>query len=81
MKIYSVYNEVKSDVPEKPMRTLENKLYKYVTVVSKNKYIDKLGNIVDKYNTSYQRRIKVKPANFKSGMYIEFGVELSSKDP
>ena len=62
------------------MRTLKSKIYTYVTAVSKNKYNDKLDDIVDKYNISYRRRIKTKPADVKSGMYFEFGVEHNDKD-
>ena len=38
-----------------------------MTAVSKNVYIDKLDEIVDKYNNKYQRTIKMKPADVKSG--------------
>lgn len=63
------------------MRTLESKIYTYMAVVSKNKYNDHLDDIIDKYNISYHRRIKVNPADVKSGMYFEYGVEHNDKDP
>ena len=45
MEIYSTQNEGKSAVAERFIRTLKNKIYKHMTAVSKNVYIDKLYNI------------------------------------
>ena len=47
IEIYSIYNEEKSVVAERFIRTLKNEIYKYMTWVSKNVYIDKLDDIVD----------------------------------
>ena len=44
-----------------------------MTSVSKNVYIDILDNIVNKYNNTYHRTIKVKPVNVKDNTYIDFG--------
>ena len=41
MEMYSAQNEVKSFVAERFIRTLKNKIYKYMTSISKNMYIDK----------------------------------------
>ena len=57
--MYSTHNEGKSVVAKKFIRTLKNKIYKYVTSISKNMYIDKLDDIVDKYNNKYHRTIKI----------------------
>ena len=43
-------------------------------------YIDKLDNIVDKYNNTYHKTIKLKPPNVKSDTYIDYGLEHSDKD-
>ena len=52
--MYLAYNEVKSVCTERFIRTLKNKIYKYMTSISKNVYIDKLDDIVNKYsNTSW----------------------------
>ena len=51
IEMYSTHNEGKSVVAERFIRTLKNKIHKYMTSVSKNVYIDKLDNIVFKYNT------------------------------
>ena len=50
-----MHNEGTFNVAERFMRTLKNKIYKYMTSVSKNVYIDKLGDIVNKYNNTYHR--------------------------
>ena len=59
MEMYSIHNKGKSVVAKKFIRTLKNKIYKYVTSISKNMYIDKLDDIVDKYNNTYHRTIKI----------------------
>ena len=51
--LYSTHNEGKSVVAERFIRTLKSKIYKYMTSISKNVYIDKLDDIVDKYNNTY----------------------------
>ena len=48
IKINSTHNEGKSVVTEKLIRTLKNKIYKYMTSVSKYVYIDKLDDIMNK---------------------------------
>ena len=44
--MYSIHNEEKSVAAERFIRTLKSKIYKYMTSVSKNVYIDKLDDIV-----------------------------------
>ena len=53
------------------MKTLKNKIYKYMTAISKNVYIDKLDDIVKEYNNKYHTSIKMKPVNVKDNTYIE----------
>ena len=48
IELYSVYNEGKSVTAETSIRTLKNKIYKYMTIILKNVYIDKLNGIVSK---------------------------------
>ena len=76
--MYSIHNEGKSVVAERFIRTLKTKIYKYMTSVSKNVYIDKLDDIVDEYNNTYHRTIKMKPADVKDNTYID-STELHSK--
>ena len=65
IEMYSINNEGKSVFAEGFLRTLKNKIYKYMTSVSKNVYIDKLDDIVDNYNTTYHRTIKMTPTDVK----------------
>ena len=53
-------NEGKSVIAERLIRTLENKIYKYMTSISKNVYVEKLDNIANKYNNTYHSAIKIK---------------------
>ena len=52
-----------------------------MTAVSKNVYFDVLGDIVDKYNSTYHRTIKMKPIDVKSDSYAEYNVDSNDKDP
>ena len=61
--MYSIHNEGKSVVAERFVKTLKTKIYKYMTSISKNVYIDKLDDIVNEYNNQYQRAIKMKPVD------------------
>ena len=59
--MYSTQNSGKSVIAERFIRTLNNKIYKYMTAVSKNVYIDELDDIVNEYSNTYHRTIKMKP--------------------
>ena len=52
-----------------------------MTFVSKNVYIDKLDDIVNEYNNTYHRTIKMKPADVEDNTYIDFEKEVNDKDP
>ena len=60
IEIYSIRNERKSVAAESFIRTLKNKIYGYMTSISKNVYIGKLDDIVNKYTNTYHRTIKMK---------------------
>ena len=79
IKMYSIHNEGKSVVAEISIRTLKTKIYKYMTLVFKNVYIDKLDDIVSEYNNTY-RTIKMKPINVKDNTYIDSKKEVNDKD-
>ena len=70
--MYSTNNEGKSVIAERFIRTSKNKIYKYMTSISKNVYIDKLDDIVKKCNNTYHTSIKMKPVDFKDNTYIDF---------
>ena len=73
IRVYSTHNEGKSVVAEKFIRTLKNKIYKYMTSISKNVYIDKSDDIVNKHHNTYHKIIKMKPVDVKSNTYINSG--------
>ena len=52
-----------------------------MTSVSKNVYIDKLDDIVNKYNNTYHKTTKMKPVDVKDNTYRDFGKEVYDKDP
>ena len=81
IEIYSTHNEGKSDVSERFIRTLKNKIYKYMTSTSKNVHIDKLDDIVNKYNNTYHRIIKMKPVDVKPSSFIDFDKENNKEGP
>ena len=65
IEMYSTLNEGKSVIAERFIRTLKNEIYKYITSISKRVYIDKLDDIVDKYNNTYHSTFKMKPVDVK----------------
>ena len=80
IEMYSTHNEGKSVIAERFIRTLKNKIYKYMTSISKNVYIDKLDDIVNKYNNTYHSTIKMKPVDVKSKTYIDSSKKINDKD-
>ena len=79
--MYSTYNERKSVVAERFIRTLKHKIFKRMTAISKNVYFDMLENIVDKYNNTVHRTIKLKPIDITSDSYAEYNKDSNEKDP
>ena len=77
--MYSRHNEGKSVVAERFIRTLKNNIYKYITSVSKNVYIDKLDDIENKYNNTYHRTIKMNPIDVKDNTYYILVKQLMRK--
>ena len=59
--MYSAYNEGKSVIDEKFIRTLKNKLYKHMTANGKKVYYDVLDDVVNEYNNTKHSTIKMKP--------------------
>ena len=79
--MYSTNNEGKSVVSERFIRTLKSKIYKHMTAISKNVYIDKLDDIVKEYNNTYHTSIKMMPVDVKDNTYIDFKEAINNKDP
>ena len=79
--MYSIHNEGKSAVAQRFIRTLKTKIYKYMTSTSKNVYINKLDDIVNEYNKTYCKTIKMKTVDFKDNTYTDCNKEVNDKDP
>ena len=79
--MYSTYNEGKSVVAGKFIRTLKNKIFKHMTAVSKNVYFDVLDDIVNKYNNTLYRTIQMKPIDIISDFYAEYSEDSNVTRP
>ena len=80
--MYSTYNEGKSVVAERFIRTLKNKLYKHKTATGKNVYYDVLDDVVNEYNNTKHSTIKMKPkdvGNNNKKVYIDEHNEKDSR--
>ena len=80
IEMYPTHNEGKYVVTERFIRTIKNKIYKYMTSISKNVYINKLDDIVDEYNNTCHRTIKMKPIDVKNNTYINIDEELNDNN-
>ena len=80
IEMYSTYNEGKYAVAERFIRTLKNKIFKHMAAVSRNVYFDVLDIIVDKYNNTVYRSIKMKPMDVTSNFYAEYNEDANEKD-
>ena len=81
IEMYSTNNERKSVVAQRFIYTLKTKIYEYMTSISKNAYINKLGGLVNKNNNTFHRTIKMKPVDVKDNRYIDFDQQINDKDP
>ena len=79
--MYSSHNKGKSVIAKRVFRTLKNEIYEYMSSISKNVYIDKLDDIVNKYNNTYHSTIKMKSLDVKSSTYIDSSKEINDKNP
>ena len=70
--MYLIHNERKSVSAERFIRILKTKTYKYMTSISKNVYFQKLDDIVNEYNNTYHKTIKMKLVDVKDKRYIDF---------
>ena len=79
--MYSTYNEGKSVVAERFIRTLKNKMYKHMTSIGKNVYYDFLNDVVNEYNNTKHSTIKMKPKDVGDNkrVYIDEHNEKDSR--
>ena len=81
IEMYSTHNEEKFVVADRFIRDLKNRINKYMTSISKNVYIDKLDDLVNKCSNTYHRTIKMKPVDVKSSTYIDFNKKNNEESP
>ena len=79
--MYPTYNEGKSAVAERFIRTLKNKILKRMETVSKNVYFNLLDDIANKYENAVHRSIKMKPINVTSNSYAEYNEDSNVTKP
>ena len=82
INMYSTYNEGKSVVAERFIRTLKNKLYKHMTATGKNVYYNVLDDVVNRYNNTKHSTIQMKPIDVEDNnkrVYIDEHNEKDSK--
>ena len=68
-------------LPERFIRKLKNKIFKHMTAISKNVYFDGLDDIVNKYNNTVHRTIKMKPIDVASDSYAEYNENSNKNNP
>ena len=81
IEMYSTFNEGKSVVAERFIRTLKNKIFKHMTAISKNVYFNVLDDIVNKYNNTVHRTIKMKPIDVTNDSFVEYNEDSNKKSP
>ena len=83
IEIYSIYNEGKSIVAERFIKTLKNKIFKHMSAISKNVYFDVIDDIKynNKYNITVHRTIQMKQVDVNSDSYAEYNEDSNKKDP
>ena len=82
INMYSTYNEGKSVVAERFIRTLKKKLYKHMTATGKNVYYNVLDDVLNKYNNTKHSTIKMNPIDVGDNnkrVYIDEHNEKDSK--
>ena len=79
--MYSTFNEVKSVVAERFIKTLKNKIYKHMTYIGKNLYTDFLDDTVGKYDNTVHGSTEMKPKDVTDDSFVEYSEETNKKDP
>ena len=77
--MYSTFNDGKSVVAERFIRTLKNTIFKHMTTISKNVYVDVLNDIINKYNNTVHKTIKIKPIDVTDNSFVEYNEDSNKK--
>ena len=78
IEIYSTYIKGKSVVAERCIRIMKNKIFKHMTTISKNVYFDMLDDIVNTYNNTVHKTIKMNPTDVTDDSYAEYNEDFRS---
>ena len=81
IEMYSTFNEGKSVIAERFIKTLKNKIYKHMTIIGANVYFNVLDDIVKDYNNTIHSSMKLKPKDVKNNNLTEYIKEFNKKDP
>ena len=81
MNFTIIFLRRKSVVAARFIKTLKNKIFKHMIAISKNIYFDVLDDIVNKYNNTAHRTIKMKLIDVASDSYAEYNEDSNEKDP
>ena len=79
--MYLTFNERKPVVAERFIRTLKNKTFKHMTAISKKVYSDVLDDVVDKYNSTVHKTIKIKLIDVTPDSYAEYREDSNKSKP
>ena len=79
IEMFSTHNGGKSVVAARFIWTVKNKMYQYMTSISKNVYINKLDDIVHKYNNTYHSTMIMKPFDVNLSIYFANNILTSIK--
>ena len=79
--MYSTFNEGKSVAAERFIKTLKNKIFKHMAAISKDAYFDVLHDIVNKYNNTIHKTIKMNPIDVTDGSFAEYNEDSNKNDP
>ena len=81
IEMYSTYTQgIYTVVADRFIKTLKNKIFKHMATVSKKVCFDVFDYIVDKYNNTSQKTIKMKPIYVKSDFHAEYNADSNEKD-
>ena len=81
IEMYSKFNKGKSVVAERFIKTLKNNIFTHITTISKNMYFDVLEDVVNKYNNTVHRTIKMKPINVTNDSFAEYNEDSNKRNP
>ena len=81
IETYSTSNDRKSVATKAFIKTLKNKNDQHMIAASRNIFIDKLDDIINKYNNTYHRTIKMESTDVKDNGYIDYSKDVKDKDP